>query len=153
MMHNSIWQLLSRTHLMSPARGWKWKWLNGVGKSEMDLFFRTPVWTALFHNGSYSGDPGSHGMGTFLGSWVYASQLLKRKLHESIWTHTISTYRSLWTTLKITGPLLGPHLCRLGPLFRIFGSPLDCGAVQWDRYFQLYWDPVVNLQNPIIYIN
>ena len=25
------WQLLSRTHHMSPARGWKWKWSNGAG--------------------------------------------------------------------------------------------------------------------------
>ena len=29
----SVWQLLSRNHQMSPARGWKWKWSNGVGKS------------------------------------------------------------------------------------------------------------------------
>ena len=35
----SVWQLLSGTHQMSPARGWKWKWSNGVGKSEMDLFW------------------------------------------------------------------------------------------------------------------
>ena len=35
----AIWQLLSRTHYMSPVRAWKWKWSNGVEKSESDLFW------------------------------------------------------------------------------------------------------------------
>ena len=35
----SIWQLLSWTHHMSAARAWKWKWSNGVEKSETDLFW------------------------------------------------------------------------------------------------------------------
>ena len=35
-MITAIWQLLSRTH-MSPVRAWKWKWSNGVEKSESDL--------------------------------------------------------------------------------------------------------------------
>ena len=35
----NIWQLLSRTHHMSAARPWKWKWSNDVEKSEIDLFW------------------------------------------------------------------------------------------------------------------
>ena len=34
-----IWQLLSWTHHLSAARAWKWKWSNGVEKSETDLFW------------------------------------------------------------------------------------------------------------------
>ena len=36
---NHIRQLLSGTHHMSPTRAWKWKWSNGVEKSEIDLFW------------------------------------------------------------------------------------------------------------------
>ena len=34
-----IWQGLRSTIHMSPGDGWKWKWPNVVGKSEMDLFW------------------------------------------------------------------------------------------------------------------
>ena len=34
-----IWQLLSWTHHLSAARAWKWKWSNGVEKSETGLFW------------------------------------------------------------------------------------------------------------------
>ena len=35
----SLWQGLRSTIHMSPGDGWKWKWPNVVGKSEMDLFW------------------------------------------------------------------------------------------------------------------
>ena len=34
-----MWQGLRSTHHMSAGNGWKWKWPNGVEKSEMDLFW------------------------------------------------------------------------------------------------------------------
>ena len=34
-----MWRLLSGIHHMSAGNEWKWKWSNGVGQSEMDLFW------------------------------------------------------------------------------------------------------------------
>ena len=41
-----LWQLLSRTHHMSPVRGWRWKWSNG--KSEIMCWRITNSWGLLF---------------------------------------------------------------------------------------------------------
>ena len=45
-----IWQLLSRTHHMSPARGWKWKWSNGVGKGEIWTYFDAYLWQTMWNH-------------------------------------------------------------------------------------------------------
>ena len=44
---NHVWQLLSRTHHMSPGNGWKWSWSNGVGKREW-TYFDTYLWQTMW---------------------------------------------------------------------------------------------------------